>query len=308
MKNKITISTLINHVVTTIDLMFKDKYPQYLLDYLYLITYGMILNYGDANIENIYDSLNDIEFDVDEMNRTYKYNFGSNYYFNDITNNNYLLKVYNFKDNSHDISHKYLLHYNKIDNSNIKTLEYLTYSLNLVIFDRIKKVSFYDNFKISFDFVIKGIKVDNLNNDSTINKIFNVLRTENIIKYILDIKNKKNSNKKFSNALKILDGIKKEIYSVEGLNILVNLFKPIYENEDTRVIVDSLSDKYHIENEFDTVLGKNSYKNICKKTDDLNKMVNGCRYGNYQNYYELSTEYLKLRNNYINKYLKLKYI
>lgn len=307
MKNKVTISTLINHIVTTIDLMFKDIYPQYLLNYLYLITYGMILNYGDSNIGEIYEALNDIEFDLDNLGNKYTYHFDENMYFNDLTNNNYIQKIYNFKTNSHNISCKYRLMCRNIEDSKIKTLEYLTYALNSILFDKTKKVGLYDNIKVSFDVLVKGVRTDNPNNDFVINKIFNVLRTESIIKCLLNINKKKINNKKFADALLIIDDIQKDGYSVEGLNILVNLFRPLYEHEETRYIVDSLNGKSLIEDEFDCVLGKNSYKKVCDKLEILNKMINECKSGSKINYHELSVQFLTIRNTFVNRYLKLKY-
>ena len=60
MINEESLNTLINQVIYSLDHLLKDKhYSQDILDYLYLITTGMIILYGDDLVDDIYDTILD---------------------------------------------------------------------------------------------------------------------------------------------------------------------------------------------------------------------------------------------------------
>jgi len=138
------LNTLINHVVFTIDNIFKEKESSpNLLNYLYLITTGMILTYGDEIVEKIYKTLDKINF-ISNLSKsaTFPYNYSP-------TNSNYLkefIKINSFNS----ISFIYELEFPEINNSSIKTLEYLTYELNSILFYKVIMRGYYEDFKKSF--------------------------------------------------------------------------------------------------------------------------------------------------------------
>ncbi len=296
MNETININTLVNHVVFTIDtLCERHKYPQELLDYLYLITLGMILKYGDEFINDIYTIITCTKFNVTTNN--------DNKYYINPTRNNYKTKWLDLSCDFPTINIQNELLFKKIDNSFIKTLEYLTYELNLILFNKNKKYSITDKIKIRYDYYKNGI-VDTKNN-YTIDKVFNLLSVEEIIKIILDLRDIKIKNNKVNNVLTKLKKIDYDTYKIEGLDILVNLFRPLYNYQGFKDLIKNniLLSNNIVEKEFDKVLGKNTYKNISKKLDNLEIKFNNNKDNINNDYYMLSIEYIELKNDYINKYI-----
>lgn len=302
MNKKEYINTLASHVVFTIDNLFKDNdYPQELLNYLYLIAFGMIMNYGDEYIEDIYNTISNAKYNLEDNS----YHIESTLFYLNPSNHNYRNKFVeissfnNFKLN-------YELQFRKIDSSNIKTLEYLTHELNYILFSK-KHISFKDNLKVRFNFLTNSVVPLNCQdiNNKTIDKVFNILQTEDLIKQILFYVNKDIKNLKFKSAIKLMKNVDLNIYKMDGLDILVNLIRPLYDIEDTKILINSLSDRKLLEKEFDSILGKNSYKEICKKIESLNMLISNSN--NNNNYYILSCEYVALKKDFINKYINMKY-
>lgn len=304
MIDRITLDTLINHVVFTIDNLFYNKdYPQELLDYLYLIATGMIINYGDEYIDIIYNAIKETKYSFFDISNQYN-KLDNMYYYNNPTSHNYLNKYVDFNSKFPSIQLNYELLYKNIDSSFIKTLEYLTYELNFILFNRNKKISVKDNFKLRFDYLKKGIAT-NYEEDKTIYKVFNILQAEDVIKVILSLRNNDIGNVKFNNSLCKLNNIDYNIYKMEGLDILVNLFRPLYKYNNFKIIINTLDNDKMIEEEFDKVLGDNSYNKVCDKLDLLSKNI--CM-GIDINYFKLSKDYVSIRNDFINRYISLKYI
>lgn len=299
MNDKININTLINHVTFTIDaLCDKYNYPQELLDYLYLITLGMILKYGDDFISDIYAIITCTKYNITT-------NLDDKYYINPV-HNNYKTKWLDLSCDFPTINIQNELLFRKIDNSFIKTLEYLTYELNLILFNKNKKYSLTDKIKIRYDYYKTGF-IDNKNN-YTIDKVFNLLSVEEIIMNILKLRDIKIKNNKINNCLVKLNDIDLETYKIEGLDILVNLFRPLYDYQETKELIKNniLLSNNILEKEFDKVLGKNTYKKISKRLDELESKFNNCK--DNINYYMLSIEYIDIRNGFINRYIRKKYL
>ena len=61
-----------------------------------------------------------------------------------------------------------------------------------------------------------------------------------------------------------------------------------------------------LEKEIDSVLGKNTFKKVCKKLENLNNMI--LLNNKFNNSYDLSIEYVSIRNDFINRYISKKYI
>ena len=292
----LNINTLVSHVVFTIDnILYKKNYPQELLNYLYLIVTGMILKYGDEFISDIYTTLSCTNFNLNN-----EYINETKYYFNP-TLHNYKTKWLDLSRDFPSINIKNELLFKPIDNSFIKTLEYLTYELNLILFNKNKKYSLPDKIKIRYDYYKTGIIEEN--DSYTINKVFNLLLVEDIIKNILNLRNLNIKNKKFILSLQTLNKVDYDTYKIEGLDILVNLFRPLYDYEETKELLNNI-----LEKEYDKILGKNTYKNICKKLNDLEIKFNNSKSNMNTDYYNLSIEYIDIKNNFINKYINLKYL
>lgn len=302
LENK-NINILASHVVFTIDSLFKDRnYPQELLDYLYLIAAGMILKYGDSFIDDIYSTM-----------ICTKFNFGNSFsnsdkYYKNPTIHNFTNKWLDLTCDFPTIDIKYEILFKNIDCSFIKTLEFLTHELNLILFTKNKKYSLTNKLRIRFDYFKTGLVEDG--KDSILDRVFNILCTEEIIKNIISMKELNINNNKFKNALQNIFNTDYDTYKVEGLDLLVNLFRPLYKYDDIRKLINNniLIDNNLLEKEFDKVLGKNTYNKVCKKLNTLESKFIGTKEGTYNNYYALSIEYIEIRNEFINKYLHFKHL
>lgn len=305
MLESINFNTLINHVVFTMNTLLKNKeYNSELLEYLYLITTGMIMTYGDNYIDDIYTTISNVKFSNERNIKDYTDN-NINYYVNP-TKHNYLNRLFNVNCTFPTIKFDYDLLYKKIDASNIKTLEFLTHELNFILFNKNKKYSLVNSIKYRYDYYMNSLDIDEDNN--VINRIFNVLQSEEIIKNILKLKDINITNKVFKNALDKFTDINLSTYRFEGEEILTNLFRPLYKyNEFKDIAINSIYlDDDLLEKEIDSVLGKNTFKKVCKKLENLNNMI--LLNNKFNNSYDLSIEYVSIRNNFINRYISKKYI
>ncbi len=300
---------LINHIILTVDCILKDKnLPQNLLNYLHFVTYGMICKYGGEYIEDIYATLENIEFINDDFSQFKNVNISNNFFYKNPSNNNYLFKSVDFGDGFPSLNLKYELLFKDIDNSVIRTLEYLSYQVNYIFLKRKRKISLSSGLKLTFDYLRNSVTNNEvLNDEKVLDKIFNILQTEDIIKHILELRGTDIKNEFFNETLCKLNDINYDSYKVDGLDALVNLIRPLYKCEDIKKLVNIYDGADSLEKEFDTILGKNSFKKVTHKIEMLSNMISRCENGISHNYYELSLEYLNLRNNYINKYITKKY-
>ncbi len=297
-------NTLINHITFTIDYLLKDKkYPAELCEYLYLITAGMIINYGDESIDDIYNMIEDVKFIIfDKTNLNYS-NINDFLYVNP-TKHNYLDKKIDVSSNFPTIKFSYELLYNEVESSNIKTLEYLSHELNYILFNKKKKIKFTHSIKLRYNYLRNNIEYDD-NEISTFNKVFNVLQAEDIVKTILKLRDYNIKNIRFEKALEKLKCINFNTYKFEGKDLLVNLFRPLYEVPKLKVLINknNFLNEDAIAKEFDDVLGNDSYRETCKKLDSLDYMISTESKYKDNYYYDLSIEYLSIRNEFVNKYL-----
>lgn len=309
MLENVSFNTLINHIVFTIDTLIKDKdYSPELREYLYLVATGMILSYGDDYIEDIYNLISTVKFRDEKEIRNYSNNKFNVLSYVNPTNNNYLSKRFDYTYNFPIINFDYELLYKKIDSSCIKTLEFLVHELNYILFNKNKKYSLVNSIKVRYNYLKNDLDVEEDEVD-TFKRVFNVLQSEDIIKRILELRNFNIKNIKVKKILDKLTYIDSDNYRFEGLDMLVNLFRPLYRFKDTKYFIDKsmFYDNDLLEDEFDKVLGKNSYKNVCKKLDSLNGMINNSEKG-HGSYHALSIEYVAIRNNFVNKYINIKYL
>lgn len=308
MMNGVSLNTIINQVVYSIDHLLKEKeYPQELLNYLYLIVTGMITTYGDSFIEEIYDTL--LETNI-LLKPPYSGDVNSSLdFYIDPTNNNYLYKNIDLEHSFSNLSFQYGMIFTTIDDSFIKTLEYMTYTLNTLLFHRKDKISWKDNLLLRLDTLTnRGCSFyDKKDSLKTIEKVFLVLQSEDIIKHILSFQDIAITNSKFNKALHLLEGVSKDTYKMEGLDILVTLIRPIYEIDEMRSMINSQNGISLFEKEINKILGKDAYIQLSSSIDTLYKMIQGSQTNQPIFYYDLSMKYVYLRNNYINKFMQEKY-
>ena len=299
MINEESLNTLINQVIYSLDHLLKDKhYSQDILDYLYLITTGMIILYGDDLVDDIYDTILDTkiikkpEYMVNSLTTL-------DYYINPIYNN-YLFK--NIKSRNYI---DYGILFNKIDNSFIKTLEYMTYLFNNLLFHRHDKVSIKEHLYLQFERIFHGNTINMQKKDTlkTLDKVILLLQSEDIIKVLLNLRTFKIKNKKFRKCLDNLNNINVDLYKIEGLDSLVTLFRPIYNDKKVKELINSYEGMLSFEKQYDLILGKNAFYNLVNNVEILDKLINEDNING--NYYKYAEKYLELRNNFINKYILL---
>lgn len=293
MVNKLNINYLINNIIYTINNHFKghNTSPR-LKKYLSLITTGMILNYGEDYIEDIYDTILTTNYCLSPSKNT----LSNVLNYQNPTQNNYLEQNLNIKSKNNS----YTILFQEIDSSPIKTLEFLTYKLNYILFNKHQKKSLTDNIKLKLSYFNNHFILNNDTNPNLLENIFNIIQTEAIIKIILKLDINNIKNKEFKNSILEYQNIDINTYQVEGLDIFANLFKPLYNHKRTKNIIDSYNNIELIKKELDTTLGKNTYKNTYNQ---LLKIYNLMNSNNTKYYFELSNYYVDIRNNVINKYL-----
>ena len=299
MINEESLNTLINQVIYSLNHLLKDKhYSQDILDYLYLITTGMIILYGDDLVDDIYDTILDTKI-IKKPEYMVNSPTTLDYYINPIYNN-YLFK--NIKSRNYI---DYGILFNKIDNSFIKTLEYMTYLFNNLLFHRHDKVSIKEHLYLQFERIFHGNTINMQKKDTlkTLDKVILLLQSEDIIKVLLNLRIFKIKNKKFRKCLDNLNNINVDLYKIEGLDSLVTLFRPIYNDNKVKELINSYEGMLNFEKQYDLILGKNAFYNLVNNVEILDKLINEDNING--NYYKYAEKYLELRNNFINKYILL---
>lgn len=299
MINEESLNTLINQVIYSLNHLLKDKhYSQDILDYLYLITTGMIILYGDDLVDDIYDTILDTKI-IKKPEYMVSSPTTLDYYINPIYNN-YLFK--NIKSRNYI---DYGILFNKIDNSFIKTLEYMTYLFNNLLFHRHDKVSIKEHLYLQFERIFHGNTINMQKKDTlkTLDKVILLLQSEDIIKVLLNLRIFKIKNKKFRKCLDNLNNINVDLYKIEGLDSLVTLFRPIYNDKKVKELINSYEGMLNFEKQYDLMLGKNAFYNLVNNVEILDKLINEDNING--NYYKYAEKYLELRNNFINKYILL---
>ncbi len=297
MAQTVTFNTLVNHSVYTINSMFEDKaYPQEFINYLYLISTGMILYYGDSHISDIFNTIKDIQFKMYDNKDSY-FNIDNSY--------NYLNNYITLNKNFNDIKITYELIYNTDNNSIMNMLEYLTYQINYIYTKNNKKIGFIDNIKLRYDYYKNGF-ISN-DDESLLMNIFKMLQTEEIIKNILSLKDVLLTNKDITTLLDKIN-VTSDIYSFKDKAILLNLFRPLYNCDDIKMIINNSDYEDDIKDEIDFILGKNTYDKISKKVIELDTILRNFNYDDCcKRYHDFSTKYVFIRNEFVNKYIELKY-
>lgn len=299
MINEESLNTLINQVIYSLNHLLKDKhYSQDILDYLYLITTGMVILYGDDLVDDIYDTILDTKI-IKKPEYMVNSPTTLDYYINPIYNN-YLFK--NIKSRNYI---DYGILFNKIDNSFIKTLEYMTYLFNNLLFHRHDKVSIKEHLYLQFERIFHGNTINMQKKDTlkTLDKVILLLQSEDIIKVLLNLRIFKIKNKKFRKCLDNLNNINVDLYKIEGLDSLVTLFRPIYNDKKVKELINSYEGMLSFEKQYDLILGKNAFYNLVNNVEILDKLINEDNING--NYYKYAEKYLELRNNFINKYILL---
>lgn len=306
--NDVTTNSIIDKSISIVDEIFgHHKYPQELSNILYLVTIGMFMTYGDKYFNDIYDSLSSIKFIIKPYKSFSSSNF-ADFYVNPI-NNNYIIKCMKQNSFSKNIEFQYRVLFNKIDDSFLKTLEFLTCSLNYLLFHRNDKATIKNSFKALLDNFLYNdcFGINALDQLDIIDKTILLLQSETIIKKILKIKLFKTENHKIKVILRKIKISDWKSYKIDGDNILVSLIRPLYEDKEIKNIINSKEGKALLRNKFNKILGKNAFHKFCLSMNNLNLIVEKINQASQFSYYDLSLNYINLRNNYVNKIISEKF-
>lgn len=147
----------------------------------------------------------------------------------------------------------------------------------------------------------------NLNDDDKIlSDVIKSLKTEDIVKSLYRIKDVE-VNQSIKEALSIFDNIDIDNYHFDGSNAITNLFRPLFKfgfikELFNKNIVDG--DYRSIYEEFDTILGKDSFKCMITEIGDIKRLLNKKQV----NTYNIACAYLNVRNNFVQSYISKKFV
>ena len=318
MPNISTSSHLINHVVLDLESKLNEKLNAHdLVDYLLLVASSMITYYGENYKFCIYDVILNTNYIIDDYS-----DFNLTHTIRDVLskkvyeyNSNYVMSICNIeKDSDIDKLSSYKAKYSLCITSKyvrpIDLLEGLIRELNKIFLSSNNAFEYKDN-SVSLR---NGISLTSLNDSNkedrkTINDIISYLQTEDLLKTIKKLEyvgNNKDLNK-------LLNDIK--TYDMDNLVLdcclpLVNLFRPLFELDYVRLLLNVSMFEGNIDNicnEFDSILGVGSFDKMSKKLDKLyEKFYNGYLGYNVSEY-NISKDYVSIRDNFIKKYIKKKY-
>ncbi len=317
MQNISTSSHLIDQYVLDLESKLNDKLNAHnIVNELLLVASSMITYYGEKYKFSVYNTILSTNYIIDDYS-----DFKVTHAIRDVlcknvyeyrTNN--VMSVCNitegFNTDLSDYTATYSLFITNRCINSLDLLEGLIRELNKIFLS--KNHTFFNN----EDKVVlrNGISTTYLSNSSienkkTINDVISYLQIEDLLKVTKTLEY--NGNNKELN--KLLNTIKD--YDMDNIILdcclpLVNLFRPLFDLDYVKGLLninmfEGTID--NISNEFDSVLGRGSFDRMSKKLDKLYEdFYNGTLGGNVSEY-NISKEYISIRDNFINKYIKKKY-
>ena len=307
----------IDFIVQDLESKLIDKVnSSMVINCLSLVAASMIAYYGENFKFCVYNSIFSTGFIVDNNE-----NFKFTHTFRDVLsknvyeyNTNTVTSVCNVNNKSEDINDyeaNYTLFITNRCISEVDLLEGLIREINKIFLSKNHQFLLDDN-KV---FLRNGISKKDLNNNEcdnsrkTINDVISYLQIEDMLKLI---KNMEYTGK--NNALnKLLNDIKS--YDMDNIVLdcclpLVNLFRPLFNIEYIKKLLNINMYEGTIDNikdEFDSVLGKGSFDRMSKRLDKLYDDFYYGHIGGNISEYSISKEYVSIRDNFVNKYIKKKY-
>ncbi len=318
-----TINSFADQIVMAVDDIFKDKkVSQELKDYLYLVVIGMTITYGTEYIGNIYKVLTDVLFadnKIDLYSKVDKKLWPSLDDAMAKAPNSPAFTAFQVEQvgihfNLPVLNMKYFVCINDTVNpTEILLLEFLTHELNHILMSQKNTFTPEGGSVYLRNGLFKAKLTGNSNpvgNGIGINEVINTLQTEDVIKAILQLNSYDIKNKKFRHVLDKLKNINVDNYSAVGYELLVNMFRPLYEEESVKklfsknVIEGNLS---AIHGYFDTTLGTGAFSSMSTKLDDLYHLYVQNKIGKSISEFNFSSEVVYIRDSFIRKFLDKKF-
>lgn len=261
MFNKILTNNLINRIVPKVnDLLIQKDLNQNICDYLYLVAVGLILKYGEFLEDDILSLFSKVKIETKYNNiRKISNKYKKADLFSDDT-----VKIWTFYDEEYD---EYIICINdNIEFKGILFLELLVKEFNKMLNSIKNKDLAEDGCVIKrcglcqkYIYDNKTIKIEG----NIINEVFNILQSEDIMKIILDLRS---NNIDCNNIRNILNGfsvINSEEYSFSGSNVLVNIFRRLYNIDDFKNMITNIllnGNVNKLKESIDDALGFDAYK------------------------------------------------
>ncbi len=315
----INISTsphLIDQYVLDLESKLNDKLNAHnIVNHLLLVANSMIAYYGEKHKFCVYDVILNTNYVIDDNN-----DFKLTHIFRDVLSKN----VYEYRRNSvmsicnvntgsnvdlSDYRANYTLCITNRRVNALELLEGLIRELNKIFLSKNKTFSYDDNKVMLRNGISSTNLFNNIESKRTINDVLSYLQVEDLLRLCKTL-NYNGNNKELN---KLLNNIKE--YDMDNMILdcclpLVNLFRPLFGIDYVKNLVNSNMFEGNIDNisaEFDSILGSGSFDRMSKKLDKLYEdFYNGNLGGNVSEY-NISKEYVAIRDNFIKKYIKKKY-
>ncbi len=150
--------------------------------------------------------------------------------------------------------------------------------------------------------------VTNIRNN-TVDKSINALQAEDIVKIILKLRYLKINNDVFVKALSSYYNVDLEEYNISGNEIIVNLFRIIYEYGSVKDTfrINIIENKNIVKEELDNILGEGSYDIMNTDIDKIIRLFNESINNAFVSKYDVASLVVKYRDDYLKKYIANKY-
>lgn len=318
MTNISTSPHLMDQVVLDLESKLNDKLNAHnIVNHLLLVASSMISYYGEKYKFYVYDVILNTNYIIDDysdfkVTHTIRDVLSKNVY--EYRSNN-VMSICNIeKDTDLDNLEAYRATYSLcITNrcvGSIDMLESLIRELNKIFLSKNNTFKYFDNnITLRNGIALTNLKDSNVEDKKTINDVISYLQTEDILK--ISKKLIYNGNNKELN--KLLNDIKD--YDMDNIVLdcclpLVNLFRPLFDLDYVKGLLNINMFEGNIDNisnEFDSVLGFGSFDRMSKKLDKLYEDFYNGHLGCNVSEYNVSKEYVSIRDNFIKKYIKKKY-
>ena len=309
----------IDNIVQDLECKLKDKVNSSdVSNCLFLVAASMISYYGENYKFCVYNSILNTNYILEDntdfmythtlrdvlSKNIYEYNTNTVTSVCDIHNNHDSNDLGDFKAN-------FTLFVTNRCVSDIDLLEGLIREINKIFLSK-NQTFLIDDDKICLrnGMYKKGITNSN-NTDSrkTINDVITYLQIEDMLKIMKNFEYNGNNN----DLNKLLNSIKS--YDMDNIVLdcclpLVNLFRPLFDLDYIKKLLNVNMYEGTIDNiqeEFDSVLGDGSFDKMSRKLDKLYDDFYYGLFGGNISEYTISKEYVAIRDNFINKYIKKKH-
>ena len=318
MPNISTSPHLMDQVVLDLESKLNDKLNAHsIVNHLLLVASSMIAYYGEKYKFSVYDVILSINYIIDDYS-----DFKVTHTIRDVLSKN----VYEYRSNNvmsicniekdTDISNlqayraTYSLCITNRCVSSIDMLESLIRELNKIFLSKNNTFKYFgNNVTLRNGISFTNLKDSNIDDKKTINDVISYLQIEDILNVIKKL-NYSGNNKDLN---KLLNDIKD--YDMDNIVLdcclpLVNLFRPLFAIDYVKGLLNINMYEGNIDNisnEFDSVLGIGSFDRMSKKLDKLYEDFYNGHLGYNVSEYNISKEYVSIRDNFIKKYINKKY-